>query len=79
MPDPFSLDSLQKAVQAALEVPSTPIPPGHTLALVSVIDGDRAQLTVAKKINDKWQVEGYVTHPWEGPAVQGGVMFHGSW
>ena len=79
MPDPFSIDSLQRAVQAALATPLTPIPPGHTIALVSVIDGEKAQLVVAKKFGDKWQVEANVSHPWQGPAIQGGVSIHASW
>lgn len=75
----FDQTSIQSAIQSVLSTPATPIPEGHTTALVSMIDGNKASLAIAKKIGDHWQVEGTVSHPWTGPAIEGGFVLHASW
>lgn len=75
----FDQASLQAAITKAIQQPVSAVPPGHTMALVSVVDVHGASLTVAKKVWDHWEVDGTVAHPWDDHGLDAGVTIHGSW
>ena len=68
MPKPniFSQSALHKIVTDTMA--ETPIPDGHTNAVIGTVDESGAQVVVTVKLgkNDLWQVTGAVRHEWSG-------------
>lgn len=61
--------ALEQAVKDALG--ASPIPPDHKGAFVLMADTTSARAVIAAKVNDVWQVEGIVEHPWSGGLTVG--------
>jgi hypothetical protein len=72
----FSPAEIKKAVQDNLK--ESDIPEGHKVALVTIVNNKRAEVTLATKINDHWNIQLLASHDWTGD-TKAGVISKVTW
>lgn len=61
----FSPEELKQKISEDLSTDIS-VPPGHKVAIVSIINGDKAEIALAAKFNEHWQVKLLESHEWTG-------------
>ena len=77
MASPLSPDAIKSAVNEVLSN-AVDLPEGHDGAAVAILNTDRVEVAIVKRVNDNWHVEAVVAHTWDGDN-QVGVISSWKW